>query len=47
MAAPWIVKDWIYIGNPTVLFANRYFQNPNIHISFYSAIGPRACTPTA
>jgi hypothetical protein len=34
MAAPWIVKDWIYIGNPLAPFANRYFQNPNIHVSF-------------
>jgi hypothetical protein len=34
MVAPWIVKDWIYIGNPVAPFANRYFQNPNIHISF-------------
>ena len=34
MVAPWIVKDWIYIGNPIGPFANRYFQNPNIHISF-------------
>ena len=34
MAAPWIVKDWIYIGNPVAPFANRYFQNPNIHVSF-------------
>jgi F5/8 type C domain len=34
MAAPWIVKDWIYIGNPVAPFANSYFQNPNIHVSF-------------
>src|SRR5665213_808212 len=34
MAAPWIVKDWIYIGNPVAPFANHYFQNPNIHVSF-------------
>jgi hypothetical protein len=34
MAAPWIVKDWIYIGNPVAPFANYYFQNPNIHVSF-------------
>jgi hypothetical protein len=34
MAAPWIVKDWIYVGNPMAPFANYYFQNPNIHVSF-------------
>ena len=34
MAAPWIVKDWIYVGNPIAPFANRFFQNPNIHVSF-------------
>ena len=34
VAAPWILKDWIYIGNPVAPFANRYFQNPNIHVSF-------------
>ncbi len=34
MAAPWIAKDWIYIGNPLAPFANRYFQNPHIHVSF-------------
>lgn len=34
MAAPWIIKDWIYVGNPVAPFANRYFQNPNIHVSF-------------
>ena len=34
MAAPWIVKDWIYVGNPLAPFANGYFQNPNIHVSF-------------
>jgi hypothetical protein len=34
MTAPWIIKDWIYVGNPVAPFANRYFQNPNIHVSF-------------
>ena len=34
MSAPWIVKDWVYIGNPLAPFANSYFQNPNIHVSF-------------
>ncbi len=34
MAVPWMVKDWIYIGNPLAPFANRWFENPNIHISF-------------
>lgn len=34
MVAPWVLKDWIYIGNPVAPFANRYFQNPNIHVSF-------------
>jgi hypothetical protein len=34
MVAPWILKDWIYVGNPLAPFANRYFQNPYIHVSF-------------
>jgi len=34
MAGPWIVKDWIYVANPIAPFANRFFQNPNIHVSF-------------
>ena len=34
MAAPWIAKDWIYVGNPIAPFANRFFQNPYIHVSF-------------
>ena len=34
MVAPWILKDWIYVGNPVAPFANRYFQNPYIHVSF-------------
>jgi hypothetical protein len=34
MAAPWVGKDWIFVGNPVAPFANRIFENPNIHVSF-------------
>jgi len=33
MVAPWVVRDWLVWSNPIAPFANRYFHNPNIHIS--------------
>ncbi len=34
MAAPWMLKNWIVVGNPLSPFANRLFPNPNVRISF-------------
>lgn len=34
MAAPWLVKNWIWLGNPVSPFMNRVFPNPFIHVSF-------------
>jgi hypothetical protein len=34
MIAPWLIKDWVFIGNPIAPFANHFFPNPNIHVSF-------------
>lgn len=34
MAVPWLVKNWIIVGNPMSPFLNKYFPNPNIRISF-------------
>jgi hypothetical protein len=34
MAAPWLLKNWIWLGNPVSPFLNRWFPNPWIHISF-------------
>lgn len=34
MAVPWMVKNWIIVGNPLSPFANRFFPNPNVRISF-------------
>jgi Dolichyl-phosphate-mannose-protein mannosyltransferase len=31
---PWMVKNWIWAGNPVSPFANRWFPNPYVHISF-------------
>ncbi len=34
LAAPWMAKNWIIVGNPLSPFANRFFPNPNVRISF-------------
>src|ERR1700693_213102 len=31
---PWMVKSWIEVANPFSPFANRFFPNPYVHISF-------------
>lgn len=31
---PWLIRNWIWIGNPVTPFANREFPNPNVHVSF-------------
>jgi hypothetical protein len=31
---PWLVKDWLWLGNPVSPFLNRIFRNPFIHIQF-------------
>jgi hypothetical protein len=32
MAAPWAVKDWIYLHNPIAPFANQGFPNPYFYV---------------
>ena len=34
MIAPWMLKNWISIGNPVTPFFNRVFPNPNVTIAF-------------
>ncbi len=31
---PWVVKNWIWIGDPVSPFANSLFPNPFVHVSF-------------
>jgi hypothetical protein len=32
--APWLLKNWIWLGNPLSPFFNRFFPNPYVLISF-------------
>ncbi len=34
MAAPWLLKNWLWLGNPLSPFLNREFPNHFTHISF-------------
>ena len=34
VAAPWLVKNWIYLQNPLAPFFNRWFPNPYVMVSF-------------
>lgn len=34
MAGPWLVKNWLWLGNPVSPFLNRMFPNPYTHITF-------------
>ncbi len=34
IALPWMIKDWIWLGNPVSPFLNRVFPNPYIHVQF-------------
>ena len=31
MIAPWVLRNWIWLGNPTAPFLNRWFSNPYYH----------------
>jgi hypothetical protein len=33
MMLPWMVKDWIYLGDPIAPFGASIFRNPNVHVS--------------
>jgi hypothetical protein len=37
MMAPWMLKNWIWVGNPVSPFFNRLFPNPYVHISLEEA----------
>jgi hypothetical protein len=34
IALPWLVKDWVWLGNPISPFFNQVFPNPYIHVQF-------------
>lgn len=33
MMLPWMIKDWIYLGDPIAPFGQSIFRNPNAHVS--------------
>jgi hypothetical protein len=33
MMLPWMVKDWIYLGDPIAPLGASIFRNPNVHVS--------------
>jgi hypothetical protein len=37
MAVPWLIRNWVWVGNPAAPFLNRWFPNP-----YYSAAAERA-----
>lgn len=34
LMAPWLVKNWLWVGNPLAPFFNQYFRNPYVTIFF-------------
>ena len=32
--APWLIKNWLWVGNPLAPFFNQYFRNPYVTIFF-------------
>lgn len=34
MMAPWLLKNWIWLGNPFSPFLNAWFPNPYVHVAF-------------
>ncbi|MCP5116679.1 MAG: discoidin domain-containing protein, partial [bacterium] len=34
MIAPWVAKNWVWLGNPVSPFFNSVFPNPHIHVAF-------------
>ncbi|HXN49681.1 MAG TPA: discoidin domain-containing protein [Bryobacteraceae bacterium] len=37
MIAPWMIRNWIWTGNPLAPFYNQWFPNPYIHIAVEQA----------
>jgi hypothetical protein len=33
-ALPWLIKSWMWVGNPLSPFGNHLFPNPWVHVSF-------------
>ncbi|HEY7387854.1 MAG TPA: hypothetical protein VH640_05065, partial [Bryobacteraceae bacterium] len=31
---PYLVRNWVWLGNPVAFFGNSIFPNPNFHVSF-------------
>jgi hypothetical protein len=36
--APYLVRNWVWLGNPIAFFGNSIFPNPNFHVSFERSI---------
>jgi len=34
MALPWLIKNWVWTGDPVAPFADRTFPNPYFHVAF-------------
>lgn len=34
LGLPWLLKNWLWLGNPVSPFFNQYFPNPYVHVSF-------------
>jgi hypothetical protein len=37
-AAPYLVRNWVWLGNPIAFFGNSIFPNPNFHVSFEHSV---------
>jgi hypothetical protein len=37
LVLPWMLKNWIFVGNPLAPFFNRYFPNPHVTAAFESS----------
>ncbi|HEX4275400.1 MAG TPA: hypothetical protein VHZ74_08610 [Bryobacteraceae bacterium] len=38
VAVPWMIKDWLWLGNPVSPFLNRVFPNPYVHVLYEDQI---------
>lgn len=39
MAAPWLIKNSLWLGNPVAPFFNRWFPNPHVTVAFEAEYG--------
>ena len=38
ISLPWLIKDWLWLGNPVSPLLNRVFPNPWVHVQFEDAL---------